>query len=383
MAIFDVYQMKNLWKGGLFLSAAAIGLLTLWYTEQFARHLRAEEERRVELWAEAVESIVQSDPEADLTLATRIIELNTTIPLILTDAHGVILNHRNLMGLDTTSLGVERELQRMMAYADPIKVQLMPGVEQFIYRNESVNIRRLRAYPRFLLGIIAAYIILAYFGFSRARKAEQDRVWTGMARETAHQLGTPLSALYGWTTLLEEEGASPAALTEIKKDLARLQTVADRFSKIGIEGKGQAGNLSELLHHTIDYLQRRSPGEIHLQLDLPKSLPEVPMQPVLLGWVIENLLRNAMDAMDGRGQVTITAIHQGSKVYVDVSDTGRGMNARTRRAIFRPGFTTKTRGWGLGLSLAKRIVESGHRGRLFVLRSKPGEGSTFRIELPG
>ena len=178
MAIFDVYQMKNLWKGGLFLSAAAIGLLTLWYTEQFARHLRAEEERRVELWAEAVESIVQSDPEADLTLSTRIIELNTTIPLILTDAHGVILNHRNLMGPDTTSLGVERELQRMMAYADPIKVQLMPGVEQFIYRNESVNIRRLRAYPRFLLGIIAAYIILAYFGFSRARKAEQDRVWT-------------------------------------------------------------------------------------------------------------------------------------------------------------------------------------------------------------
>ncbi len=382
MTFFDAYRMKNLWKGGLLLSALGIGALTLWYTEQFAGHLRAEEERRVELWAEAIQSIVQSDPDADLTLATRIIELNTTIPLILTDANGVILNHRNLPGTDSSSVAIERELERMVAYADPILVHLVPGVDQFIYRNESVNVHRLRAYPRFLLGIIAAYILLAYIGFSRARKAEQDRVWTGMARETAHQLGTPLSALYGWTTLLEEEGASQEALTEIKKDLTRLQTVADRFSKIGTEGKGQPGDLCELLQHTVEYLQRRSPGEIQIHVDLPNSLPEVPMQPVLLGWVVENLLRNAMDAMEGSGQVTITALHQGSKVWVDVSDTGRGMNARTRSSIFRPGFTTKTRGWGLGLSLAKRIIESGHQGRLFVLRSVPGEGSTFRIELP-
>ncbi len=382
MAFFDVDKMKNLWKGGLLLSAVGIGALTLWYTEQFASHLRAEEERRVELWAEAIESIVQGDPEADLTLATRIIELNTTIPLILTDAHGVILNHRNLPGSDTSSLAIERELKIMMNYAAPIEVNLLPGVNQFIYRNESVNVQRLHNYPRFLLAIIAAYILLAYFGFSRARKAEQDRVWTGMARETAHQLGTPLSALYGWTTLLEEEGASPAAVSEIKKDLNRLQTVAERFSKIGTETKGDLGNLTELLRHTVDYLQRRSPGEVHLLLDLSEDLPLIPMQPVLLGWVAENLLRNAMDAMDGKGEVTITAIRQGRKVWVDISDTGRGMSARIKRVVFNPGFTTKSRGWGLGLSLAKRIIESGHRGRLTVLRSVPGEGSTFRIELP-
>ena len=382
MAFFDVDKMKNLWKGGLLLSAVGIGALTLWYTEQFASHLRAEEERRVELWAEAIESIVQGDPEADLTLATRIIELNTTIPLILTDAHGVILNHRNLPGSDTSSLAIERELKIMMNYAAPIEVNLLPGVNQFIYRNESVNVQRLHNYPRFLLAIIAAYILLAYFGFSRARKAEQDRVWTGMARETAHQLGTPLSALYGWTTLLEEEGASPAAVSEIKKDLNRLQTVAERFSKIGTETKGDLGNLTELLRHTVDYLQRRSPGEVHLLLDLSEDLPLIPMQPVLLGWAVENLLRNAMDAMDGKGEVTITAIRQGRKVWVDISDTGRGMSARIKRVVFNPGFTTKSRGWGLGLSLAKRIIESGHRGRLTVLRSVPGEGSTFRIELP-
>ena len=309
MAIFDVYQMKNLWKGGLFLSAAAIGLLTLWYTEQFARHLRAEEERRVELWAEAVESIVQSDPEADLTLATRIIELNTTIPLILTDAHGVILNHRNLMGPDTTSLGVERELQRMMAYADPIKVQLMPGVEQFIYRNESVNIRRLRAYPRFLLGIIAAYIILAYFGFSRARKAEQDRVWTGMARETAHQLGTPLVGACTAGRRFSRRKGPPTLRPgrKLKKDLARLQTVADRFLEDRNGGQRAGGkSLRELLQQTVEYLQRRSPGEIHLAVgSSQKCLPEVPMQPVLLGWV-DGKPTCAMRWMPWTGGVEVT-----------------------------------------------------------------------------
>lgn len=378
----DLYQVKNVWKGALLLSAVAIGALTLWYTEQFAARLRAEEERRVELWAEAVESIVQSDPEADLTLATRIIELNTTIPLILTDANGVILNHRNLPERDTSSAAIEAELTRMMAYAAPIPVHLLPGVDQFIYRNESTNLRRLRFYPRFLLGIIGAYILLAYIGFSRARKAEQDRVWTGMARETAHQLGTPLSALYGWTTLLEEEGASPAAVTEIKKDLARLQTVADRFSKIGIDGKGQLGDVSELIHSTVDYLQRRSSEDITFTVELPEDLPHVPMQPVLLGWVVENLLRNAMDAMEGRGTLTISGQILSRKVIIDVSDTGKGMSPRVKRSVFNPGFTTKTRGWGLGLSLSKRIIEAGHGGTLSVHRSAPGEGSTFRIELP-
>jgi signal transduction histidine kinase len=255
-------------------------------------------------------------------------------------------------------------------------------VDQFIYRNESTNLRRLRFYPRFLLGIIGAYILLAYIGFSRARKAEQDRVWTGMARETAHQLGTPLSALYGWTTLLEEEGASPAAVTEIKKDLARLQTVADRFSKIGIDGKGQLGDVSELIHSTVDYLQRRSSEDITFTVELPEDLPHVPMQPVLLGWVVENLMRNAMDAMEGRGTLTISGQILSRKVIIDVSDTGKGMSPRVKRSVFNPGFTTKTRGWGLGLSLSKRIIEAGHGGTLSVHRSAPGEGSTFRIELP-
>jgi two-component system, sporulation sensor kinase D len=203
-----------------------------------------------------------------------------------------------------------------------------------------------------------------------------------MARETAHQLGTPLSALYGWTTLLEEEGASPAAVTEIKKDLARLQTVADRFSKIGIDGIGQLGDVYELIHSTVEYLQRRSSEDITFTVELPEDLPHVPMQPVLLGWVVENLMRNAMDAMEGRGTLTISGQILSRKVIIDVSDTGKGMSPRVKRSVFNPGFTTKTRGWGLGLSLSKRIIEAGHGGTLSVHRSAPGEGSTFRIELP-
>ncbi|MEK9829359.1 MAG: ATP-binding protein, partial [Schleiferiaceae bacterium] len=182
--------------------------------------------------------------------------------------------------------------------------------------------------------------------------------------------------------LLEEEGASPAAVTEIKKDLARLQTVADRFSKIGIDGKGQLGDVSELIHSTVDYLQRRSSEDITFTVELPEDLPHVPMQPVLLGWVVENLMRNAMDAMEGRGTLTISGQILSRKVIIDVSDTGKGMSPRVKRSVFNPGFTTKTRGWGLGLSLSKRIIEAGHGGTLSVYRSAPGEGSTFRIELP-
>jgi len=375
----DIYQIKNLWKGALFLAAVGIGVLTWWYTEELSAKLRDEEERKVQLWAEATENISQGN-STDFTMALRIIEFNKTIPLILTDDKGVILVHRNLE--DTTRAGLEAELQEMMEYADPIKVELMPGVEQFIYRNESTNLRHLRFYPRFLLGIIGAYILLAYWGFSRARKGEQDRVWTGMARETAHQLGTPLTALYGWTTILEEEGVAPGAVAEIKKDLLRLQTVADRFSKIGSEGHGEKGDLSALLHQTVDYLKRRSSDAVKFQVEIPAKLPPIPMQPILLGWVMENLMRNAMDAMEGSGTLSITVQLLADKVLVDFRDTGSGMSLRVKRSVFQPGFTTKTRGWGLGLSLSRRIIQSGHKGKLTVHQTSPGEGSTFRLELP-
>ena len=314
-------------------------------------------------------------------MATRIIELNTSIPLILTDDKNKILTYRNLSVKDTSSSFIKKELKKMIAYSEPIVVNLSPGVNQFIYRNESISLKRLRFFPRFLLGIIGLYVFLAYLAFSRARKTEQDLVWNGMAKETAHQLGTPLSALFGWTTILEEEGVNSSALREIKKDLERLQTVAFRFSKIGSAIEPNPIDILVLLTQTSEYLQRRSPKSLRIEIEALNEVPKINIEPVLIGWVIENLVRNAIDSMDGKGVVNISLGVLESSIYIDISDSGKGVNSNDRRAIFKPGYTTKSRGWGLGLSLAKRIIETSHGGKLYLLNSQLDKGSVFRIEL--
>ena len=381
MNSWNSYFWKSLWKGGLLSIAIGIGILTLIYTEQFTNQLRIQENKRIELWGEAISVIVNSDETSDLTMATRIIEFNTSIPLILTDNNNKILTYRNLSVKDTSYSSIERELKKMIAYSEPIIVNLSPGVNQFIYRNESISLKRLRFFPRFLLGIIGLYIFLAYLAFSRARKSEQDLVWNGMAKETAHQLGTPLSALFGWVTILEEEGVNSLALQEIKKDLERLQTVAFRFSKIGSDLEPKSIDILALLNETIEYLQRRSPKSLKIKIEAPNRAPKINIEPVLIGWVIENLVRNAIDAMEGKGVVGISLGVVESTVYIDISDSGKGISSKDRRAIFKPGYTTKSRGWGLGLSLAKRIIETSHRGKLYLLNSQLKKGSIFRIEL--
>ena len=381
MSSWNSYFWKSLWKGGLLSIAVGIGILTLIYTEQFTNQLRIQENKRIELWGEAISVIVNSDETSDLTMATRIIEFNTSIPLILTDNNNKILTYRNLSVKDTSYSSIERELKKMIAYSEPIIVNLSPGVNQFIYRNESISLKRLRFFPRFLLGIIGLYIFLAYLAFSRARKSEQDLVWNGMAKETAHQLGTPLSALFGWVTILEEEGVNSSALQEIKKDLERLQTVAFRFSKIGSDIEPKSIDIIALLNETVEYLQRRSPKSLKIKIEAPNGAPKINIEPVLIGWVIENLVRNAIDAMEGKGVVNISLGVMESAVYIDISDSGKGISSKDRRAIFKPGYTTKSRGWGLGLSLAKRIIETSHRGKLYLLHSQLKKGSIFRIEL--
>lgn len=381
MSSWNSYFSKSLWKSGLLLIAVAIGILTLVYTEKFTNQLRIEENKKIELWGEAISVIVNSDESSDLTMATRIIELNTSIPLILTDDKNKILTYRNLSVKDTSYSSIKKELKNMIAYSEPILVNLSPGVNQFIYRNESISLKRLRSFPRFLLGIIGLYISLAYLAFSRARKTEQDLVWNGMAKETAHQLGTPLSALFGWVTILEEEGVNSSALREIKKDLERLQTVAFRFSKIGSEIEPKSIDILTLLNQISEYLQRRSPKSLKIEIEAPNQAPKLNIEPVLIGWVIENLVRNAIDAMEGKGVVRISLGVLESSIYIDISDSGKGISSNDRRAIFKPGYTTKSRGWGLGLSLAKRIIQTGHGGKLYLVQSQLNKGSVFRIEL--
>ncbi|MCO4749508.1 MAG: HAMP domain-containing histidine kinase [Flavobacteriales bacterium] len=370
-------------KVGLMGLAVAIGVLTWMYTEQLASQLSKEEQRRVDLWAQAVEQVTQSDPGTDLTLATSILEMNQSIPLILTDDQDQVISTRNLAVSDSTTSRQQARLEVMKAYADAIPLEVLPGVNQYIYQDESLHLKRLRLYPKLLLGIIFCYVALAYAAFSRARKAEQDRVWTGLARETAHQLGTPLSALYGWIELLEQKGYSAEALSEIRKDLNRLQTVADRFSKIGAEDAREPGNIKDVIEGMTSYVAKRLPKSVKLDIQCENNLPDIAMQPVLLSWVLENIIRNGVDALEGEsGEVKLACARLGDHLVIDITDNGKGMSSSLRRRVFEPGFTTKTRGWGLGLSLAKRIVERSHGGKLSVIASSPGSGSTFRIELP-
>jgi signal transduction histidine kinase len=370
-------------KVGLMGLAVAIGVLTWMYTEQLASQLSKEEQRRVDLWAQAVEQVTQSDPGTDLTLATSILEMNQSIPLILTDDQDRVISTRNLAISDSTTSRQQARLEVMKAYADAIPLEVLPGVNQYIYQDESLHLKRLRLYPKLLLGIIFCYVALAYAAFSRARKAEQDRVWTGLARETAHQLGTPLSALYGWIELLEQKGYSAAAMSEIRKDVNRLQTVADRFSKIGAEDAREPGNIKDVIEGMTSYVAKRLPKSVKLDIQCENNLPDIAMQPVLLSWVLENIIRNGVDALEGEsGEVKLACVRLGNHLVIDITDNGKGMSSSLRRRVFEPGFTTKTRGWGLGLSLAKRIVERTHGGKLSVIASSPSSGSTFRIELP-
>ena len=370
-------------KVGLMGLAVAIGVLTWMYTEQLASELSKEEQRRVDLWAQSVEHITQSDPGTDLTLATSILEMNQSIPLILTDDQDQVISTRNLAINDSTASRQQARLEVMKAYAEAIPIEVMPGVTQYIYQDESTHLKRLRLYPKLLLGIIFCYVSLAYAAFSRERKAEQDRVWTGLARETAHQLGTPLSALFGWIELLEQEGHSTEALSEIRKDVNRLQTVADRFSKIGAEDAREPGNIKDVIEGMTSYVARRLPKSVKLDIQCENNLPDIAMQPVLLSWVLENIIRNGVDALEGEaGEIRLACVRLGDHLVIDITDNGKGMNSSLRRRVFDPGFTTKTRGWGLGLSLAKRIVERSHGGKLSVIASSLGSGSTFRIELP-
>lgn len=378
----DAYSAKKYWKGLILLGAVAISALTLGYTERFATQLRADEESRVGLWADATAAVVDPEFSGDLQFVNRVLEGNTSIPVMLVDGQGRIMAYRNLTERQSQTVeDLERTLEAMKRFAQPIAAEIAPGQYQYVYRLESVVLHRLRIYPRVLLGIMFLFVVLAYWAFSRARRAEQDRVWTGMARETAHQLGTPISALLGWLTLLKEENTAPATVAEMERDVERLQVIADRFSKMGSTGPMEPLCVQQWLTEVLGYWSKRLPTAVDVHWVPDGSVCWVRASPVLLGWVLENLIRNATDAMDGKGLLTFTVRRQGKEVHLDVTDTGKGMTPTVAQSVFRPGFTTKARGWGLGLSLSQRIAHEQHGGRLVVLRTAPGIGTTFRLTL--
>ncbi|MEM1220991.1 MAG: HAMP domain-containing sensor histidine kinase [Bacteroidota bacterium] len=385
----DIYTRKSHWKWYLGVTGVVIVLISLFYTNYLTGKLANEERNKVQHWLRALEdinrpSLTGCENCCDFTLQTEILSANQTIPLILVSETGSIVDALNFgPARDTNRVFLEKELARMIEDG----VVPIEGFAQKIYYRNSTLLTMLQYFPVVQLVLIAAFILFGYLGFSSTRRAEQNRVWVGMAKETAHQLGTPTSAIIGWIEhlkLIREDDEEVLEVTqELRNDVTRLELIAERFSKIGSAPELQPINIFSEMEECRSYMERRAPRKVSFHFPAPDSPPMlVNINPPLFDWVVENLLRNALDAMDGKGKITAEVYDDDQNVYIDISDTGKGIPPNKFRTVFQPGFTTKKRGWGLGLSLAKRIIEKYHTGKIFVKRSEEGVGTTFTIQLP-
>ncbi len=366
----------------MLLAAFLIGVGSLWYTNRMVGHIEITERKKVELWAEAIRIMNSADFETDLAFPFSVIETNTHIPVILTDSEGNVLIHKNL---DSTKIEDPKYLQRQLDHArlenDSLVINLGPDEYQNIFYRDSILLRKLIYFPYVQLGVIMLFILVSYIAFSVSRKAEQNEVWTGMSKETAHQLGTPISSLMGWMELLKQSELDPNLVREMQKDASRLEKITDRFSKIGSKPALKKSDLTRILTDSLDYMRNRGPTSVEYLLDIPEKPILAMLNETLFEWVIENLCKNATDAIKSNGRVILHAVETENDIIIDVEDSGKGIAKSRFRTIFKPGYTTKKRGWGLGLSLSKRIIESYHHSKIFVLSSDPNDSTIIRIIL--
>lgn len=389
-----IRQMKIL----LVAAAVMIAVASLLVSHFLIRDLASEERHRMEVWAEAMRSLNMADENTDLNLVLKVINENNTIPVIVLDSKGEAQTFRNVVGLegvdDVDSLKKASKLGREWLEAgNNIKIELGGKVGETssavghdyiqVCYDESLMLKRLAVYPIVQLGVVMIFVVVAIFALLTSKRAEQNKIWVGLSKETAHQLGTPISSLMAWMEILKESYPEDALIPEMDKDVKRLQLIADRFSKIGSLPEPVPASLHNVLDHVMDYMVRRTSNKVKIVKIMPKDDIIIKLNASLFEWVIENLAKNAIDAMGGvPGTVTLRVEDAGEKAVIEVSDTGRGIRRKDVGNVFRPGFTTKERGWGLGLSLAKRIVEEYHHGKIWVKSSELGKGTTFRIELP-
>ena len=369
--------------------AVLIAAVSLVASHFLVRDLAQEERKRMEIWAEAMHTLSLADENTDLNLVLKVIEQNNTIPVIVTDAHGTVQTYRNVTikakdEADTLAV-VNDAAKRMSRRHQPIKVQTGEGADNYLLvcYDDSLLLTRLAYYPYIQLGVVMIFVVIAIFALLTSKKAEQNKVWVGLSKETAHQLGTPISSLMAWTEILKETYPDDTLVPEMSKDVKRLQLIADRFSKIGSAPERHSVSLREVLFNVVEYMSRRTSQRVNISLHAMDDFIRVVVNQQLFEWVFENLCKNAVDAMEGEGRIDITATNRGNRVIIDVTDTGKGIERGNIKNVFRPGFTTKRRGWGLGLSLARRIIEEYHHGKIYVLRSEIGKGTTFRIEIEG
>ncbi|OFX42463.1 MAG: histidine kinase [Bacteroidetes bacterium GWA2_30_7] len=380
----NIYSKKQYWKFVLLLIATLIGISSLWYTNKLIKELSSEERKKIELWAEGMKHMANNEnPDADLSFVFEVIRNNETVPVILADEENNIIYARNL---DSTRINdkeyMHYQLESMKKQHEPIEIVISNNIKQYIYYKDSLILTQLFYYPFIQLAVIFLFILVAYFAFSASRRAEQNQVWVGMSKETAHQLGTPISSLLAWVELLKLKEFDKELITEVDKDVKRLETITERFSKIGSAPVLKKENICEALLLSLNYMKSRASARVEFNANFsPSDEILVPVNIPLFDWVIENLIKNSIDAMNGEGKIGIEIKDSSQVLYIDVCDTGKGVQKSKYKAIFNPGFTTKKRGWGLGLSLSKRIIEQYHNGKIFVKNSEVGKGTTIRIVL--
>lgn len=380
----NIYRKKFIWKLLLLAVAVLIGVGSLFYTNRLVEQMKDEEKKKIEHWAEATRLVVNEEDDDILNFLVAIIEENNTLPVILTDENGNITSFINLDSARVSDhVYLQEQLTRMKDKGDVIEFNFGDSGKNYIYYRDSTILRKLIFYPYVQLGVIILFITIAYFAFSLARTAEQNQVWVGMSKETAHQLGTPTSSLSGWVELLRLNQPGSTLPDELARDVERLEKIADRFSKIGSKPELTEESLQGVINGSLDYLRLRSSSKVDYSvIDNTGGSLQVPLNLSLFEWVLENIFKNAIDAMSGSGEITITINKNPGSAVIDISDTGKGIPKSAWKNIFKPGYTTKQRGWGLGLSLSKRIVEIYHRGRIFVKHSDPANGTCIRIIMP-
>ncbi|RFS19712.1 sensor histidine kinase [Chitinophaga silvatica] len=373
------------WRFVLATIAVLIIGTTIWFVSNLSRKIQEEERKKVATWVEANRELLQTDSDVNLNLAVDIVTNNTTIPLILTDEAGKILDSRNL---DSTRIArephyLEEQLKTFKKQHPPfiMEVDARQNLYNYIYYGDSLILRQIRYYPYIQLIVVALFIGLVLFALSSTNRATQNQVWVGLAKETAHQLGTPLSSMEAWLEILKDNESNATIVSELSKDVDRLKLITERFSKIGSVPQLEEVDIVAQVNNMVAYIRKRAPQKVTITSTCKEEELTAMISPPLFDWVVENLLKNALDAMEGKGKIEVSIENHPTYVTIDIADTGKGIPKMNFEKVFKPGFSTKKRGWGLGLSLARRIIEEYHRGRLYVKSSELNKGTVFRILL--
>ncbi len=378
----SIYDSRQRWKLGFIFAAVLIAMASVVVSDLLIKDLAREERQKIEVWSEATRVMTSENPSLNMNLILKIIQGNTSIPVILCSETDSVVSYNNIeIPEKNVAQFMTNKVKELRTKNPPIVIDMEDGTYQYLYYDDSIILKRLLVYPYAQLSVVFVFILIAFLALASTKKAEQNKVWVGLSKETAHQLGTPISSLIAWVEYLRTKDIDPSLLTEMDKDVKRLQTIAERFSKIGSDPDPVPTNIVESIRAALGYMETRISSKVKINTYLPERQILFLMNDSLFALVIENLTKNAVDAMEGQGEISLKVEEREKVVLIDLADTGKGIPKSKFKTVFNPGYTTKKRGWGLGLSLVKRIIESFQGGKIFVKSSELGKGTTFRIKL--